>query len=138
MSLNWMIKRLVERVPSGVLLLVLDACRDNAADSTFKGGAGGGAGAASGGLSAPVVGASSVRRDRCRLHCPRLRDHHPYFTQPVLLLHLFAASSAVPALPCSNRHTPLLLLPNLLHPLHAGDNLVAHLGLGFPRPLVWA
>ena len=85
MSLNWMIKRLVERVPSGVLLLVLDACRDNVADSTFKGGAGGGAGAASGGLSAPVIGASSVRRDRCRPHCPRLRDHCPYFTQPVLL-----------------------------------------------------
>ena len=93
MSLNWMIKRLVERVPSGVLLLVLDACRDNVADSTFKGGAGGGAGAASGGLSAPVIGASSVRRDRCRPHCPRLRDHCPYFTQPVLLLHLIECSA---------------------------------------------
>ena len=35
-SLNWMIKRLVERVPSGVALIALDACRENDADSTFK------------------------------------------------------------------------------------------------------
>jgi hypothetical protein len=35
-DLDWMVHRLVERVPSGQVFIFLDACRYNAMDGTFK------------------------------------------------------------------------------------------------------
>jgi hypothetical protein len=64
-SLNWMIKRLVERVPSGVAIFALDACRENAEDSTFKSRGGPGT-AGMKGLSAHIdTRPAGARRDRC-------------------------------------------------------------------------
>ena len=60
-SLNWMIRRLIERVPSGVVVISLDACRSNAADSTFRS-MGGGEG--TGGLDPLVAGMARVRSIR--------------------------------------------------------------------------
>ncbi len=60
--LSWMLRQLVDRVTSGVAMVFLDACRENAADRVFKARGGAAAGTVVAGLRDPSSDSVSSER----------------------------------------------------------------------------